>query len=324
MKMNIEIKTITKHRTKKLDRYFIIKKFKNYFIRLFIYALLIIISFIILFPLISKLSASFMSIEDMYDRTVNFIPKHPNLDIYRTVIDDTNYFQTALRSFLISLACALPQTIICAVTGYALAKMKSKFTTFIMILVVLTIIVPPQVVLVPLYLKFRFFDVLGVIKMFTGGEINLMNSPWPLVILSITGMGFKNGIYIFLMRQFYKGVPEELEEAAAIDGCNVFTTYFKIILPISIPMMVTIFVLSFAWQWTDTFYSGIFFTSNAVLSNAVFVINSAFTDAFGGGQFYKTAVLQTGVLMAILPLVIMYIFMQRKVISGIERSGIVG
>jgi multiple sugar transport system permease protein len=225
---------------------------------------------------------------------------------------------------MISLVCAFPQTIICACTGYALAKMKSKLSTFVMLLVILTIIVPPQVLLVPLYLKFRFFDVLGLVKLFTGSEVNLMNSPWPLVILSITGTGLKNGIYIFLMRQFYKGVPEELEEAAAIDGCNVFKTYFKIILPISIPMMVTIFILSFAWQWTDTFYSGIFFTSSTVLSNAVFVIKSAFTDQYGGGQFYQTTVLQTGVLMAIIPLIIMYIFLQRKIIAGIERSGIVG
>ncbi|MDF2540625.1 MAG: transporter permease [Herbinix sp.] len=322
--MKTETKKVKFHRTKKIDRYFIVSKIKSFFLRLFIYSLLIIISFIILFPIISKLSASFMSIEDMYDRTVNFIPRHPNIDIYKTVISDTNYFKTALNSFLISMACALPQTIICACTGYALAKMKSRITNFIMILVILTVIVPPQVILVPLYLKFRFFDILGIAKLFTGSEINLMNSPWPLVILSITGTGLKNGIYIFLMRQFYKGVPEELEEAAAIDGCSVFKTYFKIIFPISIPMMVTIFILSFAWQWTDTFYSGIFFTSDAVLSNAVFVIKSAFTDAFGGGQFYKTAVLQTGVLMAIVPLVIMYIFLQRKIIAGIERSGIVG
>ncbi len=312
------------HKTKKIDGYWIATGIKRFFTRLFIYALLIIISFIILFPIISKLSASFMSVEDMYDRTVNFIPRHPNLDIYQLVINDIHYFKTALNSFLISLVCALPQTIVCACTGYALAKMKSRFTALVMLLVILTTIVPPQVLLVPLYLKFRFFDVLGIVKLFTGNEINLMNSPWPLIILSVTGTGFKNGIYIFLMRQFYKGVPEELEEAAAIDGCNVFKTYFKIILPTSIPMMVTIFILSFAWQWTDTFYSGIFFTSNAVLSNAVFVIKSAFTDAYGGGQFYKTTVLQTGVLMAIIPLVIMYIFLQRKIITGIERSGIVG
>lgn len=317
-------KTLKHNHRKRIDIYVVRSKIQNFIVRLFIYILLIIISFIILFPLISKLSASFMSIEDMYDRTVNFIPKHPNLDIYKTVISDINYFKTAMNSFLIAMACAIPQTVICACTGYALAKMKSKFTNVIMILVILTVIIPPQVVLVPLYLKFRFFDVFGIVKLFHGSELNLMNSPWPLIILSFTGMGFKNGIYIFLMRQFYKGVPEELEEAAEIDGCSVFTTYFKIIFPISIPMMVTIFILAYSWQWTDTFYSGIFFNSKAVLSNAVFVINSAFTDAFGGGAFYKTAVLQTGVLVAIIPLVIMYIFLQRKIISGIERSGIVG
>ncbi len=316
--------TYNKIRFTRINQEVVVSKVKGFFVRVFVYVLLVVISFIILFPLISKMSASFMSVEDMYDRTVNFIPRHPNLGIYKSVFKDTQYVKTALNTLLMSLACAIPQAIICACTGYALAKMKSKIANIIMLLVVFTIIVPPQVLLVPMYLKFRFFDVLGIVKFFTGSEINLMNSPWPLIILSLTGVGFRNGIYIFLMRQFYKGVPEELEEAAAIDGCSVFKTYFKIVLPISVPMMLTIFILAFAWQWTDTFYSSIFFNSSAVLSNAVFIIKSAFTDTYGGGAFYSTAVLQTGVLMAILPLVFFYIFAQKWIISGIERSGIVG
>lgn len=306
------------------DSMVIKSKTKSFFTNLFMYTLLIIISFIILFPFISKISSSFMSIEDMYDRTVSFIPRHATLDMYQMVIKSVNYLPTTLRTLGLSLLCALPQTIICACTGYALAKLKTKFSKICMGLVVMTILIPPQIILVPLYLKFRFFDIFGILKLLTGESINLINlngGIWAFIILSITGMGFKNGIFIFLLRQFYKGVPEELEEAAYIDGCSIFKTYFKIICPISIPMMITIFIFSFAWQWTDTFYAGLFLKSNAVLANSVFAMS---VESVGTGDFYKTAAIQTAVILAIIPIVIVYIFAQKKIIAGIERSGIVG
>lgn len=297
----------------------------RFFTGVFRYTLLVIISFIILFPFISKISASFMSVEDMYDRTVSFVPRQPTLDNYRFVLGATKYIPTSLRSLGLALLCALPQSLVCAMTGYALAKMKGKRSVLGMGLVIVTILVPPQVILVPMYLKFRFFDVLGIFELVTGQSINLLNmagGTLPFLILSFTGMAFKNGIYIFLMRQFYKGVPEELEEAAYIDGCSIFKTFFKIVLPISVPMMVTVFLLAFSWQWTDTFYTNLFLKSDRVLSTAIFAMSSI--ESQGTGEFYKTVIIHTAVLLAILPLVVVYLFGQKKLIAGIERSGITG
>ena len=292
---------------------------------LFRYVLLILISFIILFPFISKISASFMSIEDMYDRTVNFIPRKPTLDNYKTVMDAMKYWPTALRTLLLSLVCAIPQTFVSAFTGYALAKSKTKTGKLGMGMVLMTILIPPQVIMLPMYLKFRFFDVLGLVEATTGSSINLLSAAGgflPFIILSCTGMAFKNGIYIYLLRQFYKGMPEELEEAAYLDGCNPFKTFFKIILPNSGSMMVTVFMLSFAWQWTDTFYTSLFLKSDTVLSTSIFALSGIATE--GSGDFYLTVIIYTAVILAILPLVIMYLFGQKKLIAGIERSGMTG
>lgn len=315
---------LTKVKWKAPDALIVKGKISRFITLLFQYALLMIIAFIIVFPFISKISSSFMGEKDMYDRTVNFIPKQPNLDIYRTVISYISYPKTLLNTFWLSIISAVPQTLLCACTGYALAKLRTKMGKFTMAIVILTILIPPQILLVPLYLKFRFFDLFGIIELITGNSINLINNGngiWPFIILSVTGMGFKNGIFIFLMRQFYKGVPEELEEAAYIDGCSVFKTYFRIMIPLSIPMFVTIFIFSFAWQWTDTFYTGLFMNSNSVLAKAAFTIS---VDSRGTGDFYNTAIINTAVILSILPLVIVYIFAQKKIIAGIERSGIVG
>lgn len=309
----------------KPDKIAIKSKSASFVTSLFCYVLLILVSFIILFPFISKISASFMSVEDMYDRTVNFIPRKPTLDNYKFVMQAIKFGSTGLRTLGLSLLCAIPQTFVAAMTGYALAKMKKKMGKIGMGMVLATVLVPPQVIMLPMYLKFRFYDVFGIVNLITGKQINLLDTAGgvlPFIILSCTGMAFKNGIYIFLLRQFYKGIPEELEEAAFIDGCSTFKTFFKIVLPVSVPMMVTVFLLSFCWQWTDTFYTNLFLKSDAVLSTAIFSISGI--QQQGSGNFYETVIINTAVILAILPLVILYLFGQRRLIAGIERSGVTG
>ena len=212
----------------------VLKKTKNIVSGVLIYGLLALLVYVILFPFIAKISASFMSLNDMFDRTVVLIPREPTLDNYRRVIAYTGYLRALGGSFLISGISALAQTFICAMTGYALAKLKGKLSGIVMFLVILTILIPPQVILVPLFLKFRFFDIFGLFSLFTGRTINMIDSVAPMTILSLTGFGLKNGLYIFVMRQFFKGVPEELEEAALIDGYGIFRSYLKIVMPISV------------------------------------------------------------------------------------------
>ena len=127
----------------KIDKTAIKGKTGEFLVSIFRYLLLILISFIILFPFISKISASFMSVSDMNDTSVIFVPRQPTLDNYKTVIKGINYVSTALRTFGLSLLCAIPQTLICAVTGYALAKLKGKLGKIGMILVIITILIPP-------------------------------------------------------------------------------------------------------------------------------------------------------------------------------------
>jgi multiple sugar transport system permease protein len=263
-----------------------------------------------------------MSWNDMFDRTVTLIPREPTLDNYITVIQVTGYTRALGGSFLISGISAVAQTFICAMTGYALAKLKGKLVGIVMFIVVLTILVPPQVIMVPLFLRFRFFDLFGLFNLITGSPLNLIDSIAPMTILSITGLGLKNGLFIFVMRQFFKGVPEELEEAALIDGYDIFRTYLRIILPISIPMLIAIFILAFCWQWTDTFYSTIFFSSYPVVARAIFTMPSL--GGYWETVYHANTLLHTGVLLAILPVIALFIFVQKWLVTGIERSGIVG
>lgn len=296
---------------------------KSFIGRFFLYLLMAEIAFIIIFPLLTKLSAALMGYEDIFDRTVTFIPKHPTLENFQLVLQESNYWTSLYHTALVSLLAAVLQTMVCSLTGYGLAKLRGKLANVVFFIVLITVLVPPQVILVPMYLKFRFMNPLGLVKLLTGKE-GVMNTLWPIIILSATGYGFKNGLYILVMRQFYKGVPEEIEEAAAIDGYGTLATYFRIVLPMAVPMMITIFMFAFSWQWTDTFYSGIFFTQYQVLANSIFTMPSAMGAGSIATNYNSTMLLHTGVLLAILPLIIIYCVAQRRIIAGIERSGLVG
>lgn len=302
--------------------------------KIFRFVLLIGISYIIIYPFFTKISASFFSQQDFVDSTVKLIPRYPTLDTYKAIIIDNEYFLRMFNTATISIVTAVIQTLITAVIGYGLAKFKFKGRAVIFALVILTMVVPQKTLMASMFMKFKYYDFYGIIAGLNSifhfttkatPSIDMINTFWPLLLLSITGLGFKNGLYIFIFRQFYKGVPDELEEAAYVDGSDIFKTYFRIILPLTVPMMVTIFMFSFSWQWTDTFYSSLFYTATGpkMLSGLTEIPNSLNT-MFAAKELYESAIKNTAGLLVILPLFIVFLFAQNALVEGIERSGIVG
>ena len=292
---------------------------------LFRTVLLVGISYVILYPFFSKISSSFMSREDFVDVTVKLIPKYPTLDTYKAIIRDNYYFKAMWNTFVLSISCALIQTLICCIVGYGFAKFKFKGNKLLFLLVVFTMVIPHETLQLSMFMKFRYFDIYGLISLITGSSLNLNNSYWPLYLLSFGGLAFKNGLYIFMMRQFFRGVPDELEESAYIDGSGVFRTFFQIILPMSVPMMITIFLFAFSWQWTDDFYTTVFFTTEGLkLMPDVVAVPKSLDTNYAGQNMYVAAIRNTCGLMIIAPLIVVYLFCQRYLIQGIERSGITG
>jgi len=302
--------------------------------KIFRFVLLLGVSYVILFPFFSKIASSFMGKEDFVDVTVNLIPKRPNLDIYKAIIVDNKYFQAFFNTAFLSIVTALIQTFMCAFIGYGFAKYKFKGNKILFALVIFMMIVPHGVIRVSLFYVFYYFKPLMIVKdilLRLGLDVknmntSLLNTNWPLYIMSIFGLAFKNGLYIFAMRQFYKGVPDELEESAYIDGSGVFKTFIRIILPLSIPMMVTIFLFSFSWQWTDNFYVKLFYSSSRLrpFFPSVFEIPSSLDTVYPGQDMYEAAIRSTAGLLVLVPLLAIYLFCQRFLVQGIERSGITG
>lgn len=304
--------------------------------KLFRLILLLGISYVILLPFFSKIASSFMSREDFVDVTVKLIPRNPTLDTYKAILEESGYFTAMFNTFVLSVGCGLLQTLICSAVGYGFAKYKFKGSKLLFALVIFTMVVPHETLQLSLFMKFRYFDIWGLFNLLGGGlienlrvlgftSLNLNNSYWPLFLLSLTGLGFKNGMYILVMRQFFRGVPDELEESAYIDGSGVLRTFFQIILPLSVPMMITIFLFTFSWQWTDNFYTEIFFTTTGPkLMPDIIMTPKQLDTNYAGQNLYISAIRNTCGLLIIAPLILVYLFCQRYLVQGIERSGIIG
>jgi multiple sugar transport system permease protein len=295
--------------------------------KIFRLVLLLGISYVIIYPFISKIASSFMSPSDFVDVTVKLIPKNPTLNTYKQIIRENDYFQALFNTTVLSLLCGVIQTLVCCVIGYGFGKYHFKGSKILFACVMLTMIVPHQMLRFSLFNEFRYFDIYGIIKLITGDTVKLTGTYWPLTILSMTGLAFKNGLYIYMLRQFFRGVPDELEESAYIDGSGVFRTFVQIILPLSVPMMITVFLFSFSWQWTDNFYVDLFIpgtTKGLKLLPRIVEVPKTLDVTYAGGNLYSAAIRNTCGLLIMAPLIVIYLFCQRYLIQGIERSGITG
>lgn len=277
--------------------------------------LVIGICFVILYPILSKISYAFMSEIDLYDKSVHYVPKHFTLDNIIGAWKMMNYPNAFLTSFAFSSINAIFQTFSCTIIAYGFARFNFKFKGIFFAMVITTMVIPPQTILIPLYVNFR--------------GMHLINSIVPFLLLSLTGTALKNGLYIFIMRQFFIGLPKELDEAALVDGCGSFKTLFRIMLPNSIPMMVTIFLFSFVWQWSDIFYTGMLAPEmgvmpqvlNAMIANAQMTMESSIGTS---SLIYRLLINSTASILAVVPPLLIFLGGQKYFVEGIERSGIVG
>lgn len=318
-------------RNRKSNGYLLKRTVMNYAVSVCRAILLFGLCFLILQPIFNKISVSFMEERDLYDPTVVCIPQHFSTNNYRLAAGIMQYGTALKNSFIVSLTIAVVQVVMCTLVGYGFARFKFPLRGFWFACVILVILIPPQTISMSLFLNFRFFDVLGLIKLITGSTINLRTSVAPYYMMSVTCMGLKNGLYIYMIRQFFRNIPKELEEAAYVDGCGTLKTFVRIMLPDAKPIITSCFLFAFVWQWTDGFYSDMFLGSTRLvsisLSKMVDQIGAYIANDLGAANMavsvaYSKAVLNTGILMIVVPLLILYLFAQKGFVESLSMSGI--
>jgi multiple sugar transport system permease protein len=315
---------------KNLELYKMRRKLSELVIGFFVAFIIIGLSFIILFPFIKIMPNVFNVFEDIGNPNIVWVPDRFSIITfdaakrYIELLSGMNIFNVIGRSLFYAFSIAAIQTFMSAMAGYSFARIDFKGANLLFALVIITFVVPPQALLISQYLRFS--------------DMGLINKPSTLYLLALFGFGVKQSLFIFIFRQFFVNVPKELEEAARVDGCGFYQTYFRIILPNAIPAIMTVMVFSFVWNYGDTYYTGFFHADGPYISS---ILTRIFRPDTSNVQFLSRsvdtwyafrqftsftfdAIKQAALLWAIAPLLTIYFIVQRKFVQSFERSGIVG
>ena len=214
----------------------------NIILKTVLYVLLIGLAFVFLYPFIHMLVTSFKTYNDVMNTAIKWVPKEATVENWKLALEALNAKKTFFNSFLVTFLATIGHLLSCSLTAYGFARFKFPGKSVLFGIVVFSIIVPMQTISVPLYILFSNFKMLGTYM--------------PMIIPCFLAMGLNGGLFIFLFRQYYIRLPKSLEEAAEIDGCNAYGTFFRIIMPSSGATTVVALMLSIVWHWNDYFQLG--------------------------------------------------------------------
>lgn len=297
----MEISTVAKNR---------IKAFPWKLIR---FILLIGICFILLYPLLYMISMTFRVSEDLYDPSVIWIPKSLTLDNLKKVIDVMEYPTALTNSLVLDVGASVIQLFSCAAVGYGFSRFDFKGKNILFGLLLFSIIIPPQVLTNPMYLMFK--------------KYKLIDTVFAFYLPALFASGIRAGLYVFIFRQFFRGMPSELEDSAYVDGCGIYHTFFRIILPNAKAAIITVFLFSIVWYWNDFFYTSVYFSNTKTLTTALYNIRSELVTDSGVSitdPIAFNAQLQAGCLLVVTPLLAVFVVLQKYFTESLERTGIVG
>lgn len=286
--------------------------------------LFILLAFVVIYPFFTQITSMFMTSEDVYDLSVSYIPKHFTLDNIKKAAELLDIGNSYLYSFQFVFTVAFLQTVSCTMAGYGLARFKFFLNKPLLILAVVGLVLPPVILQIPLYTFFRNFRLFGLIPLLNNGQgISFINTQLPSIFLAVTASGFRCGLYILIMRQYFRTMPPALEEAAYIDGAGPVGAFIRIMVPGSLTMMITVFLFAFVWTWLDSDFVPIFMGDTEMLSNLAASLNGLHS---GGAtdEVTRNLIAYAGILFLIVPLLVLYLFTHRFFVQSVERSGLVG
>lgn len=320
----------------KAKRVIIKKKIGAFVLAFFRTIILFGLCFVIILPIFEKISAAIRDVSDITNPNVIFIPENFSWFNIQFAIELLDYTHTFWNTLLVAIGCTLLQILSTALAGYAFARLKFWGRDIIFYLVLLTLVVPNEAL-------HRSRTLFLVSSSFFG--VKLIGNVLSMFLISLFGQGIRSAVFIFLFRQFFKGVPIELEESAQVDGAGVLRTFWSVMLPNARGAIVTVSLFSFVWQWNDYYFGQLLgYTEDTlpllgvklgagsekirtiintwIMEGRDVVKGIAVEDA--SDPLFVSLITNTGALLMMLPLIIGYLFVQRQFVESIERTGITG
>jgi multiple sugar transport system permease protein len=262
------------------------------------YAALVLLSGAFLVPFLWMVSSSLKTTEQIFQVPPSLLPHPAMWSNYPGAVQHIPFWRYMVNTLIVCAGSVAGSVFSSTLVAYSFGILRWRGRNSLFKLLLATMLLPPQVTMVPVFVIFRH---LGMIDTF-----------WPLILPSFFGVPF----FIFLMRQFYLGIPYDLVEAARIDGCSEWTIYSRIILPLSGPAIATVALFAFVWAWTD-FMNPLIYLQD----------QQKFTLSLGLQQFQESHNAQWALLMAAstlitLPMIVLFFSLQRYFIEGIATTGL--
>ena len=310
---------------KKHYRYIFWRRVSSWVWPFFRFIIVFGLSFVILYPILYMISTAIRPQAEMNDPSVMWIPKTIRFENFVEIWNAIDYPNTLWNTLVLNIVSSILQVATCAMTGYGFARFKFKGKGILFGIVIMQIIVPTQIILIPQYMQFRYFDVFGIFNALLGDSISLVDTNWAMYIPAFFCNGIRAGLFIYLFRQFFRGLPKELEDAAYLDGCGPFKTFISVMVPNAASSFLTVFIFSIVWYWNDYYVSSMYFTQGNTISLkidsiATLISMYLYNEVRNASDFLVW--MEAGCLLAIAPIVIMYVFLQKYFTEGIERAGL--
>ena len=249
--------------------------------------------------------SSFKPTNTILPTATSLIPKTWTLDNYRTGWKGFMGYSFATffkNSFFISILSTFGTLISSAFVAYALQRLYFRLKKFLFVLVLSTMMLPQQILMIPQYMWFR--------------RLNWVGTYYPMIAPYFFAV---QGFFVYLIMNFIGGVPRELDEAAKIDGCSYYGIFFRIILPLITPALITSAIFSFIWRWDDYLSALLYVTKPAM--RPISLALKLFNDPSSGSDIGATLAMST---LSIVPATILFLFFQKSLVEGISNSGIKG
>ena len=260
-------------------------------------------SIAMLYPLIWMLASSFKPEDEIFS-SASLWPSSFSLDAYSRGWSglQVSFGRFFINSAIVSIACVIGNVLTCSLAAYAFARLKFRGRDFWFAMMLGTLMLPYHVTLIPQYVLFLHLD--------------WVNTFLPLIVPKYLAA---DAFFIFLLTQFFRTLPRELDEAAMIDGCGPWGIYWKIILPLSLPALTTAAIFTFIWTWDDFFGPLVYLTDMA--NYTVQLGLRSFVDSTGKSDWGALFAMST---LTLLPVFAFFLFFQRLLIEGIATTGLRG
>lgn len=294
--------------------------------KLVMYILLIGVSFIFLYPLLAMLAKSLMTIEDLINTTVSWIPRKVTLNNYRNAFQWMQFGGALVDSLKVSLYPTIATIISSSLIGYGFGRFKFPFKKTLLTIMIAMFLIPSVLTYIPTTVLYKDLTILGV-------KLNLMDSIKAFWIPALFGNGIRQTIFILIFYQFFRIIPEELFEAAEVDGSSTLRTFITIAIPLVGPAFLICGLYSFVWYWNETSLARLYFGSQfTTLPMSLDAFIATYSSMYAQGNVTMdsvSSVFNLGVqyamtLISIIPLLLVYLFAQKWFIEGVDRSGIAG